>query len=73
MFFTFFPHRQLLSLPAWRPPPRKIIMNVSVIDDVQLQKAENAWKPGLKRETHAEDLDSQKTQVDSCIELLELK
>ncbi|KAM9444218.1 eukaryotic translation initiation factor 4 gamma 3 [Clarias gariepinus] len=52
----------LLSLPAWRPPPRKIIMNVSVIDDVQLQKAENAWKPGLKRETHAEDLDSQKTQ-----------
>ncbi|KAG5282217.1 hypothetical protein AALO_G00053560 [Alosa alosa] len=46
-----------------RPPPRKIIMNVSV-DDVQLKKAENAWKPGLKRETAAvvEDPDLSKTQ-----------
>ncbi|XP_072522649.1 eukaryotic translation initiation factor 4 gamma 3 isoform X2 [Salminus brasiliensis] len=52
----------LLSLGARRPPPRKIIMNVSVNDDVQLKKAENAWKPGLKREAVTEDLATQKTQ-----------
>lgn len=40
-------------------------MNVSVNDDVQLQKAEHAWKPGMKRETLAEDLETQKTQVRS--------
>ncbi|KAK1784378.1 hypothetical protein P4O66_016982, partial [Electrophorus voltai] len=37
----------------WGPrrlPPRKIITNVSVNDEVQLKKAENAWKPGRKRE-----------------------
>uniref|UniRef100_A0A3B3DP22 Eukaryotic translation initiation factor 4 gamma, 3a n=1 Tax=Oryzias melastigma TaxID=30732 RepID=A0A3B3DP22_ORYME len=45
-----------------RPPPRKIIMNVTVNDDVQLKKAENAWKPGMKRESPPEDLDAQKTQ-----------
>ncbi|XP_017305983.1 eukaryotic translation initiation factor 4 gamma 3 isoform X2 [Ictalurus punctatus] len=52
----------LLSLPVWRPQPRKIIMNVSVIHEVQLQKAENAWKPGMKRESLPEDLETQKTQ-----------
>uniref|UniRef100_A0A3B5AK85 Eukaryotic translation initiation factor 4 gamma 3-like n=1 Tax=Stegastes partitus TaxID=144197 RepID=A0A3B5AK85_9TELE len=52
----------LLNLGARRPPPRKIIMNVSVNDDVQLKKSENAWKPGLKREGPAEDPESQKTQ-----------
>lgn len=48
---------------ARRIPPRKIIMNVSVNDDVQLKKSENAWKPGLKREGAAEDPENQKTQV----------
>ncbi|XP_049327748.1 eukaryotic translation initiation factor 4 gamma 3 isoform X2 [Astyanax mexicanus] len=52
----------LLSLGARRPPPRKIIMNVSVNDDVQLKKAENAWKPGMKREAATEDQETQKTQ-----------
>lgn len=46
-----------------RIPPRKIIMNVSVNDDVQLKKSENAWKPGLKREGAAEDPENVKTQV----------
>lgn len=46
-----------------RPPPRKIIVNVSVIDDVQLKKSENAWKPGMKRESVPEDPDALKTQV----------
>lgn len=38
-------------------------MNVSVNDDVQLKKSENAWKPGLKRECPAEDTEMQKTRV----------
>uniref|UniRef100_A0A3Q3B1S4 Eukaryotic translation initiation factor 4 gamma, 3a n=1 Tax=Kryptolebias marmoratus TaxID=37003 RepID=A0A3Q3B1S4_KRYMA len=53
---------QLINIGARRPPPRKIIMNVSVNDDVQLKKAPNAWKPGMKRESQAEDTEAQKTQ-----------
>ncbi|KAI5095655.1 eukaryotic translation initiation factor 4 gamma 3 isoform X5, partial [Silurus meridionalis] len=52
----------LLNASLRRPPPRKIIMNVSVNDEVQLKKAENAWKPGMKRENAAEDPEAQKTQ-----------
>uniref|UniRef100_A0A3Q2VQV1 Eukaryotic translation initiation factor 4 gamma, 3a n=1 Tax=Haplochromis burtoni TaxID=8153 RepID=A0A3Q2VQV1_HAPBU len=52
----------IMSIGQRRPPPRKIIMNVVVNDDVQLKKAENAWKPGLKRESLAEDPEIQKTQ-----------
>ncbi|KAM9759491.1 eukaryotic translation initiation factor 4 gamma 3 isoform 5-T5 [Menidia menidia] len=52
----------LMNIGARRPPPRKIIMNVSVNDDIQLKKSENAWKPGLKREVPAEDPETQKTQ-----------
>ncbi|XP_060749605.1 eukaryotic translation initiation factor 4 gamma 3 isoform X5 [Tachysurus vachellii] len=52
----------LLNPNLRRPPPRKIIMNVSVNDEVQLKKAENAWKPGLKRESAAEDTETQNTQ-----------
>ncbi|XP_047438027.1 LOW QUALITY PROTEIN: eukaryotic translation initiation factor 4 gamma 3 [Mugil cephalus] len=52
----------MMNIGARRPPPRKIIMNVSVNDDIQLKKSENAWKPGLKREAPAEDPEAQKTQ-----------
>ncbi|XP_068170639.1 eukaryotic translation initiation factor 4 gamma 3-like isoform X2 [Antennarius striatus] len=52
----------LMNIGARRPPPRKIIMNVSVNDEVQLQKSENAWKPGMKREGPMEDSESQKTK-----------
>uniref|UniRef100_A0AAX7SL83 Eukaryotic translation initiation factor 4 gamma, 3a n=1 Tax=Astatotilapia calliptera TaxID=8154 RepID=A0AAX7SL83_ASTCA len=52
----------IMSIGQRRPPPRKIIMNVVVNDDVQLKKSENAWKPGLKREGLAEDPEIQKTQ-----------
>lgn len=38
-------------------------MNVSVKDEIQLKKAENAWKPGMKREGPADDPDMIKTQV----------
>lgn len=38
-------------------------MNLSVNDDVQLKKSENAWKPGLKRESSADDPEMLKTQV----------
>ncbi|XP_075881122.1 eukaryotic translation initiation factor 4 gamma 3 isoform X2 [Nelusetta ayraudi] len=51
----------LMSLGSRRIIPRKIIMNVTV-EDVQLKKSENAWKPGLKREGAAEDPENQKTQ-----------
>uniref|UniRef100_A0A3Q3WIT3 Uncharacterized protein n=1 Tax=Mola mola TaxID=94237 RepID=A0A3Q3WIT3_MOLML len=51
-----------MNIGARRPPPRKIIMTMSVKDDVQLKKSDNAWKPGLKRDAPAEDPDMQKTQ-----------
>lgn len=54
---------QLLNVGLRRPPPRKIIMNVSVNDEVQLKKAENAWKPGMKRESPTDDSDTLSTQV----------
>lgn len=57
------PCSQLMNIGARRPPPRKIIMNLSVNDDVQLKKSENAWKPGLKRESSADDPEMLKTQV----------
>ncbi|XP_041638609.1 eukaryotic translation initiation factor 4 gamma 3 isoform X3 [Cheilinus undulatus] len=50
----------LMNIRAQRPPPRKIIMSVN--DDVQLKKSENAWKPGMKREGPTEDPEMQKTQ-----------
>uniref|UniRef100_A0A670ZV76 Eukaryotic translation initiation factor 4 gamma 3 n=1 Tax=Pseudonaja textilis TaxID=8673 RepID=A0A670ZV76_PSETE len=49
------------SQPSQRREPRKII-TVCVKEDVHLKKAENAWKPSLKRETHVEDPESIKTQ-----------
>ncbi|XP_022533176.2 eukaryotic translation initiation factor 4 gamma 3 isoform X3 [Astyanax mexicanus] len=52
----------LLNVGLRRPPPRKIIMNVSVNDEVQLKKAENAWKPGMKRDAAIDDPENLKTQ-----------
>ncbi|XP_077070711.1 eukaryotic translation initiation factor 4 gamma 3 isoform X3 [Siphateles boraxobius] len=52
----------LLNVGLRRPSGRKIITNVSVNDEVQLKTTENAWKPGLKRESAVEDPDAQKTQ-----------
>ncbi|XP_076124918.1 eukaryotic translation initiation factor 4 gamma 3 isoform X3 [Alosa pseudoharengus] len=54
----------LLGVCPRRPQPRKIITHISVNDDVQLKKAENAWKPGMKREMPAasNDPDTVKTQ-----------
>ncbi|KAG5838959.1 hypothetical protein ANANG_G00229280 [Anguilla anguilla] len=52
----------LMNVGLRRPPPRKIIMNVSVNDEVQLKKAEHAWKPGMKREGVADDPETQRTQ-----------
>uniref|UniRef100_A0A8C7E6Z4 Eukaryotic translation initiation factor 4 gamma 3 n=1 Tax=Naja naja TaxID=35670 RepID=A0A8C7E6Z4_NAJNA len=49
------------SQPSQRREPRKII-TVCVKEDVHLKKAENAWKPSLKRETQVEDPESIKTQ-----------
>lgn len=48
---------------ARRPPPRKIILNVSANEEVQLKKAENAWKPGMKRAGPSDDPEVITTQV----------
>nr|XP_057910585.1 eukaryotic translation initiation factor 4 gamma 3-like isoform X3 [Doryrhamphus excisus] len=52
----------LMSMGTRRPPPRKIIMNMSVNDEIQLKRSENAWKPGAKRECVVEDPETLKTQ-----------
>ncbi|XP_067423082.1 eukaryotic translation initiation factor 4 gamma 3 isoform X2 [Emydura macquarii macquarii] len=49
------------SQPNQRREPRKII-TVCVKEDVHLKKAENAWKPSLKRDSQAEDPENIKTQ-----------
>ncbi|KAM4650486.1 eukaryotic translation initiation factor 4 gamma 3 isoform 4-T4 [Discoglossus pictus] len=51
------------SQPGQRREPRKIIMNISVTDDVHLKKSENAWKPNVKRDSLVEDPDNIKTQA----------
>ncbi|XP_075184042.1 eukaryotic translation initiation factor 4 gamma 3 isoform X1 [Anomaloglossus baeobatrachus] len=51
------------SQPGQRREPRKIIMNISVTDDVHLKKAENAWRPSVKRDSQAEDPESIRTQA----------
>uniref|UniRef100_A0A8C8ASP8 Eukaryotic translation initiation factor 4 gamma 3 n=1 Tax=Otus sunia TaxID=257818 RepID=A0A8C8ASP8_9STRI len=61
------------SQPGQRREPRKII-TVCVKEDVHLKKAENAWKPSLKRENQTEDPENVKTQralpgVRCCLEL----
>lgn len=51
----------LLNVGLRRPPGRKIITNVSVNDEVQLKTTENAWKPGMKRDSVIEDQETLKT------------
>ncbi|XP_053307369.1 eukaryotic translation initiation factor 4 gamma 3 [Spea bombifrons] len=51
------------SQPGQRREPRKIIMNISVTDDVHLKKSENAWKPSVKRDSMPEDPENLKTQA----------
>ncbi|KAL0158312.1 hypothetical protein M9458_046388 [Cirrhinus mrigala] len=53
----------MLNVGLRRPPGRKIITNVSVNDEVQLRTTENAWKPGMKRDSAVEDPGAQRTQV----------
>uniref|UniRef100_A0AAV2J0Z0 Eukaryotic translation initiation factor 4 gamma 1-like n=1 Tax=Knipowitschia caucasica TaxID=637954 RepID=A0AAV2J0Z0_KNICA len=51
-----------------RKEPRKIITSMSLNDDIQLNKAEKAWKPSAKKparrveEAESDDPDQQKTQ-----------
>ncbi|KAM8927899.1 eukaryotic translation initiation factor 4 gamma 3 [Pelodytes ibericus] len=51
------------SQPGQRREPRKIIMNISVTDDVHLKKSENAWKPTVKRDSMADDPENIRTQA----------
>lgn len=43
------------SQQGQRKEPRKIIASVSLNDDVQLNKAEKAWKPAVKKSRADED------------------
>ncbi|XP_060762531.1 eukaryotic translation initiation factor 4 gamma 1a [Neoarius graeffei] len=43
------------SQPGQRKEPRKIIASVSLNDDVQLNKAEKAWKPAVKKSRADDD------------------
>ncbi|XP_061147126.1 eukaryotic translation initiation factor 4 gamma 3 isoform X3 [Syngnathus typhle] len=52
----------LMNMGTRRPPPRKVIMSVPVNDEVKLQRAKNAWKPGSKRECVVEDPETLRTQ-----------
>ncbi|XP_072428568.1 eukaryotic translation initiation factor 4 gamma 1-like isoform X1 [Chiloscyllium punctatum] len=45
-----------------RKEPRKIIATVSLNDDIQLKKAEHAWKPSVKKPTEEDDPEMIKTQ-----------
>lgn len=49
-----------------RKEPRKIIAAVSLNENVQLNKAEKAWKPLNKRAGDEDDAESLKTQVSWC-------
>ncbi|KAM9299536.1 eukaryotic translation initiation factor 4 gamma 3 [Gastrophryne carolinensis] len=49
--------------PGQRREPRKIIMNISVTDDVHLKKSENAWKPTGKRDSQTDDPETLRTQA----------
>ncbi|XP_078266306.1 eukaryotic translation initiation factor 4 gamma 1a [Rhinoraja longicauda] len=50
------------SQQGQRKEPRKIIATVSLNDDIQLKKAEHAWKPAVKKPSDEEDSDLIKTQ-----------
>uniref|UniRef100_UPI00358E0A70 uncharacterized protein isoform X4 n=1 Tax=Myxine glutinosa TaxID=7769 RepID=UPI00358E0A70 len=50
-----------LQTPAGKTP-RKILPNVSLSDDVKLNKSDHAWKPTLKREVVSDDPEIAKTQ-----------
>ncbi|XP_067898418.1 eukaryotic translation initiation factor 4 gamma 1a isoform X2 [Heterodontus francisci] len=45
------------SQQGQRKEPRKIIATVSLNDDIQLKKAEHAWKPSVKKPTEEDDPD----------------
>uniref|UniRef100_H3A733 Eukaryotic translation initiation factor 4 gamma 1 n=1 Tax=Latimeria chalumnae TaxID=7897 RepID=H3A733_LATCH len=50
------------SQQGLRKEPRKIIATVSLSDDVQLNKADKAWKPSSKRSAEEDDAEMIKTQ-----------
>ncbi|XP_072111343.1 eukaryotic translation initiation factor 4 gamma 1-like [Mobula birostris] len=50
------------SQPGQRKEPRKIIATVSLNDDIQLKKAEHAWKPSVKKQPDEDDPEMIKTQ-----------
>uniref|UniRef100_A0A7N8YMW8 Eukaryotic translation initiation factor 4 gamma, 1a n=1 Tax=Mastacembelus armatus TaxID=205130 RepID=A0A7N8YMW8_9TELE len=61
------------SQQGQRKEPRKIISSMSLNDDVQLNKAEKAWKPSLKKPTRSrggEEVDEDDNEQAKTLELL---
>ncbi|KAF7689959.1 hypothetical protein HF521_011763 [Silurus meridionalis] len=44
------------------PSPCKFLLNVPMNEEVELKKAEDAWKPSMKRRNSTEDPETQKTE-----------
>lgn len=60
------------SQQGQRKEPRKIITSMSLNDDVQLNKAENAWKPSAKKATRSrapEESEENDTELSKTQEL----
>lgn len=57
------------SQQGQRKEPRKIIASVSLSDDVQLNKAEKAWKPSTRKPSASTVRDEDDPEVSSTLEL----
>lgn len=60
------------SQQVQRKEPRKIITTMSLSDDVQLNKAEKAWKPSMKKSARtrvAEEIDENDPELIKTFEL----
>ncbi len=55
-----------------RKEPRKIITSMSLSDDVQLNKAEKAWKPSMKKPTRSRGADESEENDQEHIKTQEL-
>ncbi|KAG7229334.1 hypothetical protein INR49_012992 [Caranx melampygus] len=58
------PPGQRRSQQGQRKEPRKIISSMSLNDDVQLNKAEKAWKPSVKKPTRSRAAEEEEDDAD---------
>lgn len=73
LLLSFQPPGPRRSQQGQRKEPRKIISSMSLSDDVQLNKAEKAWKPSVKKSTrgrNGEEVDDDDPEQMKTQELL---